>query len=180
MKRYFEKMVRPKTFTLEKKNQLEKKNRGSSRVEGSGLQLGMIPYFFNPREIPLYVRFFLSPCLFPVIYPLTGDGLREIWKPQKIFKNSGFRNSKTLSFYNNVIHIFSKGFTGRFVNYPVDEEVFWKKWRGQRLWIKAKQIKLKKNGGSSRFEGSGPVEIIFFTPVANKMYVRYFRPLFSL
>ena len=63
------------------------------------------------------------------------------------FKNSGFRNSKTLNFYNNVIYIFSKRFTGRFFNYPVDEKVFWKKWRGQRLWLKAKKINLKKKIG---------------------------------
>ena len=52
------------------------------------------------------------------------------------FKKSGFRSSKTLSFYYNVIPIFSKPFTGRFVNYRKDEEVFWKKkWSGQRLWL---------------------------------------------
>ena len=51
------------------------------------------------------------------------------------FKKSGFRNSKTLNFYYIVIPIFSKPFTGRIVNYPVDEEVFWKKWSGQRLWL---------------------------------------------
>ena len=36
----------------------------------------------------------------------------------------------------------------------------------------------KKNRGSSRVEGSGPVEIFFFAPVANKTYVRYSRQLF--
>ena len=51
------------------------------------------------------------------------------------FKNSGCRNSKTLNFYYIVIPIFSKPFTGRIVNYPVDEEVFWKKCSGQRLWL---------------------------------------------
>ena len=40
------------------KNQFEKKNRGSSRFEGSCLQLGVIPYFFDPQEIPFYVRYF--------------------------------------------------------------------------------------------------------------------------
>ena len=44
----------------QKKNQFEKKNRGSSRVEGSGLHLGIIPYFFDPREITFYVRYFKS------------------------------------------------------------------------------------------------------------------------
>ena len=52
---------------------------------------------------------------------------------KKIFKGSGFRISETLNFYYNVLPIFSKPFTDRIVNYPVDEEVFWKKWRGQRL-----------------------------------------------
>ena len=54
---------------------------------------------------------------------------------KKIFESSGFRNSKTLIFFYIVIPIFSKPFTGRVVNYFVDEEVFWKKWRGQRLWL---------------------------------------------
>ena len=45
-----------KDFDFKQKNQFEKKNMGSSRVEDSGLQLGMIPYFFDPREIPFYVR----------------------------------------------------------------------------------------------------------------------------
>ena len=73
--------------------------------------------------------------------------LEKIENRKKIFKNSGFRNSKTLNFYNNVIHIFSKRCTGRVFNYPLDEEVFWKKWRGQRLWLKAKKINLKKKIG---------------------------------
>ena len=46
---------------------------------------------------------------------------------KKNFKNSGFCNSKSLNFYYIVIPIFSKPFTGRFVNYCKDEEVFWKK-----------------------------------------------------
>ena len=54
---------------------------------------------------------------------------------KKFFKNSGFRNSKTPNFYYIVIPIFSKPFTGRIVNYPEDEEVYWKKWSGQRLWL---------------------------------------------
>ena len=60
MRRYFEKnMEGPKTLTLSKKNQFEKKkNRGSSRFEGSGLQLGMIPFLFDPQEITFYVRYF--------------------------------------------------------------------------------------------------------------------------
>ena len=33
--------------------------------------------------------------------------LEKIEIRKKIFKSSGFRNSKTLNFYKNVIHIFS-------------------------------------------------------------------------
>ena len=51
------------------------------------------------------------------------------------FKNSGFCDSKSFNFYYIVIPIFSKPFKIRIVNYPVDEEVFWKKWSGQRLWL---------------------------------------------
>ena len=61
--------------------------------------------------------------------------LEKIEIRKKIFKRSGFRNSKTLNFYYIVIPIFSKPFTSKIVDYPVDEEVFWKKWRGQRLWL---------------------------------------------
>ena len=61
--------------------------------------------------------------------------LEKIEIRKKIFKSSGFRNSKTLNSYYIVIPIFSKPFTERIVDYPVDEEVFWKKWRGQRLWL---------------------------------------------
>ena len=61
--------------------------------------------------------------------------LEKIEIRKKFFKNSGFRNSKTLNFYYIVITIFTKPFTGRVFNYPVDEEVFWKKWSGQRLWL---------------------------------------------
>ena len=65
----------------------------------------------------------------------------------KIFKNSGFRNSKTLNFYNNVIHIFSKRFTCSFFNYPVDEEVFWKKNGGAKGFdLKQKRSIWKKIG----------------------------------
>ena len=58
MKRCFEKNGAAEDFDFKQNNQFEKKNRGPSRVEGSGLQLGMIPYFFDTREIPFYVRFF--------------------------------------------------------------------------------------------------------------------------
>ena len=58
----------------------------------------------------------------------------ENWNPQKNFESSGFRNSKTLNSHYIVIPIFNKPFTGRIVNYPVGEEVFWKKSSGQRLW----------------------------------------------
>ena len=51
--------------------------------------------------------------------------LEKIEIRKKIFKNTGFRNSKTLNFYYIVIPIFSKPFKGRILIYPVDEEVFW-------------------------------------------------------
>ena len=51
MRSCFEKNRAVKHFDIMQKNQFEKKNRGSSRVEGSGLQLGVIPYFLTPREI---------------------------------------------------------------------------------------------------------------------------------
>ena len=53
--------------------------------------------------------------------------LEKIEVRKKIFKSSGFRISKTLNSYYIVITIFSKPFKGRIVNFPVDEEVFWKK-----------------------------------------------------
>ena len=58
MKRRFEKNGADKDFDFKKKNQFEKKNRGSSRVEGSGLQLGMIPYFFYPPKNPILCPLF--------------------------------------------------------------------------------------------------------------------------
>ena len=61
--------------------------------------------------------------------------LEKIEIRKKIFKSSGFRNSETLQFYYIVIPIFSEPFTDKIVDYPVDEEVFWKKLRGQRLWL---------------------------------------------
>ena len=71
--------------------------------------------------------------------------LEKIEIRKKIFKSSGFRNSKILNFYHIVIPIFSKSFTGRVFNHPVDEEVFWKKWSGQRFWLEAKKIQFEKN-----------------------------------
>ena len=61
--------------------------------------------------------------------------LEKIEIRKKNFKNSGFRNSKTPNFHYIVIPIFSKPFKVRIVYYPVDEEAFWKKWSGQRLWL---------------------------------------------
>ena len=58
MKRRFEKNGAAKDFDFKQKKSIWNKNRGSSRVEGSGLQLGMIPYFLTPREVPHYVRYF--------------------------------------------------------------------------------------------------------------------------
>ena len=80
--------------------------------------------------------------------------LEKIEIRKKIFKSSGFRNSKTLKLFYIVIPIFSKPFTGRVVNYPVDEEVFWKKVEGPKTLTLSKKINLKKNTGSSRVEGS--------------------------
>ena len=59
MRRFFEKSREAKDFDIKQKNYFEKKNRELSRVEGSGLQLGMIPYFFappprNPILCPLF------------------------------------------------------------------------------------------------------------------------------
>ena len=61
--------------------------------------------------------------------------LEKIEVRKKIFKSSGFRISKTLNFYYNVLPILSKPFTDRIVNYPVDEEVFWKKMEGVKTLI---------------------------------------------
>ena len=69
MKRRFEKNGAAKDFDFKQKKSIWKKNRGSSRVEGSGLQLGMIPYFFWPPEKSHFMFVILSPCLFPVINP---------------------------------------------------------------------------------------------------------------
>ena len=48
MRMCFEKNGGAKDLTLSKKMNLKKKIGGSSRVEGSGFQLGVIPYFFYP------------------------------------------------------------------------------------------------------------------------------------
>ena len=60
--------------------------------------------------------------------------LEKIEIRKKNFESSGFCDSILLKSYYIVIPIFPKPFTGRIVNYPVDEEVFWKKSSGQRLW----------------------------------------------
>ena len=60
MRRRFEKNGGAKDFDFRQKNQFEKKGRGSSRVQGSGLQLGMMPYFLALREIPFCVRYLRS------------------------------------------------------------------------------------------------------------------------
>ena len=70
--------------------------------------------------------------------------LEKIEIRKNFFKNSGFRNSKSLNFYYIVIPIFSKPFTGRIVNYPVDEEVLWKKWSCQIFHFKKKNQFEKK------------------------------------
>ena len=59
MKRCFEKNGAAKDFDFKQKKSIwKKKNRGSSRVEGSGLQLGMIPYFFDPSRNPILCPLF--------------------------------------------------------------------------------------------------------------------------
>ena len=69
MKRCFEKNGAAKDSHFKKKNQFEKKkNMGSSRVQGSGLQFGMIPFFLPPTKSQ-FMSVILSPCLFPVINP---------------------------------------------------------------------------------------------------------------
>ena len=75
MRRCFEKNQAVKDFDIKQKNQF-KKNRGSSRVEGSGLQLVVIPYFFDPPEIPIYVRSF-KLMFVSGNKPLNSDELRE-------------------------------------------------------------------------------------------------------
>ena len=59
MKRCFERNGMAKDFDFKQKKSTWKK-RGSSRVEDSALQLGMIPYFFDPcpRDIFFFVRYF--------------------------------------------------------------------------------------------------------------------------
>ena len=95
MRRCFEKSRAPKDFDIKQKKLFwKKKNRGSSRVEGSGLQLGVIPYFFDPWEIPFFVRYFK-----PMLTPKQAKDLEKIEIRKKIFKSSGFRNSKTLNSY---------------------------------------------------------------------------------
>ena len=47
-----------KDFDFKEKKSIWKKNRGSSRVEGSALQLGMIPYFFGPPRNPILCPLF--------------------------------------------------------------------------------------------------------------------------
>ena len=58
MKRCFEKNGAAKDSHFKKKNLFEKENMGSSRVQGSGLQFGKIPFFLPPQEITVYVRYF--------------------------------------------------------------------------------------------------------------------------
>ena len=69
MRRRFEKNGGAKDFDFMQKNQFEKKNRGSSRVEGSGLQLGMIPYFYWHSEKSHFLSVILGLYLFPAINP---------------------------------------------------------------------------------------------------------------
>ena len=91
--------------------------------------------------------------------------LEKIEISKKIFKSSGFRNSKTLNFYKNVIHIFSKPFASRIVNYSWMRRCFEKNGGAKVFDLKQKKSVWKKNRG---FEGSGPVEIRFFYPCSKQ------------
>ena len=79
--------------------------------------------------------------------------------------------------------IFSKPFTGRFVTYRKDEEVFWKKNGAAKDFdFKQKKINLKKKIGDhlelralAFNSGWSP---IFFYPQEIPFYVRFFRPMF--
>ena len=78
--------------------------------------------------------------------------------------------------------IFSKPFTDRIVNYPVDEELFWKKEGPKTLTFSKKNQFKKKNRGSSRVEGSG-LQIgtfpnFFLTTLGISFFVRYFKRMF--
>ena len=118
MKRCFEKNGAAKDFHFKKKNQFEKYGIISSW--GLWLSTRDDPFFWPPEKSQ-FMSVILSPCLFPVIHtPKEVMDLKKIENRKKFFKNSGFRNSNTLNFYNNVIQIFSKRFKGRFSNYPVD------------------------------------------------------------
>ena len=81
--------------------------------------------------------------------------LEKIENRKKNFKSSGFRNSKILNFYHIVIPIFSKSFTGRVFNHPVDEEVFWKNGEAKDFDFRQKKSQTEKKRGSSRVESSG-------------------------
>ena len=70
--------------------------------------------------------------------------LEKIKTSEKIFKSSGFRLSKKHNFYYIAIPIFIKQFMDRVVHSPVDEELFWKKWRCQNFDLKQKKFNLKK------------------------------------
>ena len=97
------------------------------------------------------------------------------------FKKSGFRSSKTINFYYIVIPIFSKPFTCRIVNYPVDEEVFWKNGAAKVFDFNQKNQFEKKIGGHLELRalafnsGWSP---IFLNPREIPLFVRYFKPMF--
>ena len=70
--------------------------------------------------------------------------LEKIEISKKKLESSGFHNSKTPYSYYIVIPIFSKPFTGRIANYPVDEELFWEKIKRSKTLTLSKKISLKK------------------------------------
>ena len=63
---------------------------------------------------------------------------------KNFFKNSGFRNSKTLNFNYIVIPIFTKPFTGRILTIPWMKRCFEKNGAAKDFDFKQKKINLKK------------------------------------
>ena len=72
--------------------------------------------------------------------------LEKIEIPKIFFKNSAFLNPKTPNFYYIVTPIFFKPFTGRIVNYPVDEDAFWIKMERPKTLTLSKKNQFEKKG----------------------------------
>ena len=86
MKRCFEKNGAAKDFDFKQKKSIWKKKLGVISSWGIWPSTRDDPLFFWPPEKFHFMSVILSPCLFPVINPKTGDGLRENWNPQKKFQ----------------------------------------------------------------------------------------------